>query len=117
MFLSGVTVFLAGVMNLETSFLSCLVLGAYIRSTCIEVTYSAKNTYIKGADTKDTDTKDIYARGAYTGFISGAGTERTCTGGASIIKHSKIHLKSFSILEVELFDMLMLINRYTTIEI
>lgn len=99
MSLSGVTVSLAGITDLETSFLSCPASAACIGGTCVGVACSAGNTCIKGTGTEGT-----YAKSTCTGFIGAAGTESACTGSAGAVKHSKIHSQSFLILEVELFD-------------
>lgn len=63
----------------------------YTRSNCIKIIFSTLSTYIKNASfnstsIKDTNKKTAYARNIYS------------------IKSLKIHLQSFLILEIELFD-------------
>ena len=54
-------------------------------TTSLQDTSSAGGTCVKG------------------GFVGSACTESTCTGVASAVKHSGIHLQSFQRLEVKLF--------------
>ena len=85
------------------------------RGTCAENVFSAIGAYIKGASSNGTG-------------IEGAGRESpsaksTCDGGVCAVKHLRKHLQSFSILEIELFDMSwwssinVLLLRYSSLDI
>ena len=60
------------------------------RCTCAGNTFSTVGACIKGTGPDGTGTRD-------------AGRESACAGSACAIKHSRIYLQSFSILEMELF--------------
>ena len=62
---------------------------------------SIESTYTSGTGAGDTfSTGSACVKGA---FVGSACAESTCTGGASIVEHSRIHLQFFQILEVKLF--------------
>lgn len=67
------------------------IVSTYIRDTCAKST-NAKNTSFAG---------DVYIKNA---IIKGAYTENTYVKNVSTVKNLGIHLKSFLILEIKLFD-------------
>ena len=88
--------------------------AANVESSYIE---SAKSSCTKNACASNTYARAIFAWNAFSVIgacikdaspdgigIKGAGRESACAGVACAIKHSKIHLQSFSISEMELFD-------------
>lgn len=66
--------------------------NTYIRDTCIGNVFSAISACIKGAGPNNTSTEGAGRKNAYIRSI--------CT-----IKYSRIHLQSFSILEIKLFNL------------
>lgn len=73
-------------------------------SACIR---NAKSFCIKVACSRHTCNRDTYIRNnssAVSACIKNADRKSTCTGDTSVFKHSKIHLQSFSISEIELFN-------------
>lgn len=79
--------------------------GIDVKSACIK---SVKILYIKGVYASNTCTRYTYAGNTFSTInacIKSVDREKTCTRGAGTVKHSKIHLQFFSILEVELLNM------------
>lgn len=70
---------------------SAYVSNIFTRGTCAGNVFSAISAYIKDVSPDGTGTED-------------AGRESACTEGTCTIKHLRIHLYSFSISEIELFD-------------
>lgn len=83
-----------------------VIIGStYTRITCIE-SVCLKDIYIKGISFKNACIKSAGTKATYikSTFVGVAYIKNICAGNTSIINHSKIHLQSFPILEVKLFQ-------------